>query len=314
MHTHSILVALTTAALSFACSPLDQPQPSTAPVKPTEKQPATTPAAPSASKPRDDAAAESLGWKLGVQAWTFRDRTTEEAIDTARSLGIKYMQLYQGQVVSKSKPDVKVGPEMSEADRNDLKKKLRDAGIDAMSFGVVGFKNEEASARKMFEFAQAMGFKTIAAEPDEDAWSIIEKLADEFDIRVACHDHPKPSRYWNPETVLASIKGRSKRLGACADTGHWKRSGLDPVQCLHSLKGHIFELHFKDIADNKDRPWGTGSCNAKAMLEALRAQDFKGCVFIEYEDGAGKELDANVAKCVEFFDATAREVAGAKRK
>ena len=36
---------------------------------------------------RDDAAAEKLGWRLGAQAWTFRDRTAFEAIATAHRLG-----------------------------------------------------------------------------------------------------------------------------------------------------------------------------------------------------------------------------------
>ena len=39
--------------------------------------------APQAKTARDDAAAERLGLRLSVQAWTFRDRTAFEAIDTA---------------------------------------------------------------------------------------------------------------------------------------------------------------------------------------------------------------------------------------
>ncbi len=273
---------------------------------------------------RDDAAAESIGWKLGAQAWTFRDRTAQDAIQTAASMGIKYMQMYSGQALSTSKPDVKVGADMSAAERDELKKILADAGVKAVSFGVVGFSKDEAAARKTFEFAKAMGFETIATEPDEDAWGVVEKLADEFEIRVACHNHPKPSRYWDPATVLASIKGRSKRLGVCADTGHWKRSGLDPVECLSSMKGLVMELHFKDVAGGKeagkempgakDKPWGTGECDAAGMLKELHAQGFKGYVFVEYEDGAGKELDANVSQCVAFFDKVAREVVESTKK
>lgn len=287
--------------------------PTVTPAQPSkETKPALKPAE-SASK-RDDAAAEALGWKLGMQAWTFRDRTTEEAIQTTSRMGIKYMQLYVGQELSKSRPGVKVGMEMSAEDREALKKMLTDAKVTAVSLGVVGFKNNEAEARKTFEFAKAMGLERIAAEPDVDAWDVVAKLADEFAIPVACHNHPKPSTYWDPAVVLASIKGRTKRLGVCADTGHWKRSGLDPKQCLDSLSGLILELHFKDIDQGKDKPWGTGSCDAIGMLKVLQSQGFRGHVFVEYEDGAGAELDANVGKCVEFFDKTAIAAQKAPKK
>src|SRR5689334_19391807 len=46
---------------------------------------------PPAAAARDDAAAEKLGWRLAVQAWTFRDRTAFEAIDAAKKLGIRYI-------------------------------------------------------------------------------------------------------------------------------------------------------------------------------------------------------------------------------
>jgi len=310
--THALLLSLSVGAL-FALSPLPW-----SPSFPSEGAQPTKQAAPvksmtpdvAAKSSRDDAAAEKLGWRLGFQCWTFRDRTTEEAIDVARRMGVKYMEIYSGQVVSKGDPEVKVGVDMTAEQRDSLKKKFAAAGVKPVSFGVVGFKNDEADARKTFEFAKAMGLENIACEPDPDAWPLLDKLATEYGINLACHNHPDPSRYWNPDTVLSSQKGLGKRLGACADTGHWKRSKLVPVDCLKKLEGRIFELHFKDIAEGKDKPWGTGDCEAAAMLKELHRQGYKGPIFVEYEDGAGTELEQNVAKCVEFFDKTAGEIAG----
>lgn len=285
--------------------------------KPATKPPASEPKPiepVKSSTARDDTAAEKLGWRLGVQAWTFRDRSTEETIDIAKRLGIKYIELYSGQVISKDAPDVKVGIDLSAEQIASLKKKLDAGGVKAVSFGVVGFKNDEKDARKTFEFAKAMGLENIACEPDADAWDVLSKLADEYKINIACHDHPKPSRYWNPDTVLDAVKTRSSRLGACADTGHWKRSGLEPIACLTKLSGRIFELHFKDIKNDKDEPWGTGDCDAKGMLNVLAKQGFKGPIFIEYESTEGKALDENVQKCVKFFDTTAAEIAGKASK
>jgi len=258
---------------------------------------------------RDDSAAEKLGWHLGTQAWTFRDRSTFEAIDTAHAMGLKYIELYPGQQMKPGNKDLKVGSEMTKEQRAELKAKLKASGVAAMSFGVVAIDNDEKQARTQFEFVKDMGMTTVTCEPKKEAWDLVAKLADEYGLNVAVHNHPKPSYYWNPDTVLEFAKDRTKRVGACADTGHWPRSGLGTVESLKKLEGRIIELHFKDITDGVDQPWGTGKGDARAMLEELHRQGFKGQIYVEYEDGEGKPLERNVIRSIGFFDTVAVELA-----
>ncbi len=276
---------------------------------PEPTPPAKPDAAPAASASRDDSAAEGLGWRLGTQAWTFRDRTAFEAVDTAHRLGLKYIELYPGQPLSPDHRDAKVGPDLTPDQRAELKKHVASASVTAVSFGVVNFAKDEAAARKVFDFARDMGLETITGEPALDAWDLVARLCDEYRINLAVHNHPKPATYWNPDTVLAAVKDRSSRLGACADTGHWPRSGLVALDCLKKLQGRILTLHFKDIAGGVDKPWGTGDSNARAMLAELHRQHFRGVISVEYESGAGPELEANVARCIAFFDSVARDLA-----
>lgn len=280
------------------------------------------PASPAAKPaPRNSAAADALGLALGTQAWTFRDRTAFEAIDIAADLGLTNIELFAGQELSREHKDIKVGPGMAKESMDALKKKLAERKVVASSFGVVGFKKDEADARAKFEFARAMGMGAISCEPEFDAWDMVEKMAVEYNIRLAVHNHPKPSRYWSPEIVLEQVGKRSNLIGACADTGHWSRSGLSPVDQLKKLEGRIVELHFKDVAPEAgkpgeylDRPWGTGHGDAKAMLRELVRQGFKGVVLVEYENTEGKELEENVRKCVAFFDSAAAEILKEKGK
>ena len=263
---------------------------------------------------RDDRAAEALGFRLGTQAWTFRDRTACEAIATAHRLGLKYIELFPGQSLMPEHPDVKVGPEMGAANLGFLKQQLAQNHVKAVSFGVVGMSKDEAADRKLFEFGQALGLENFSAEPEPDAFDVVEKLVKEFGIKVALHNHPEPSRYWNPDVVLAAVKGRDARIGSCSDTGHWTRSGLAPVDCLKKLDGRVIELHFKDLGEFGkheaiDLPWGTGKSDARGILAELKRQGFHGLIACEYEDGSGAVLEANVAKCIAFFDAAARELA-----
>ncbi len=176
---------------------------------------------------------------------------------------------------------------MDEATRSAILQKLKDKGITIAAFGVVGASNP-ADWRKLFEFCKAMGIGTITAEPSEKDLPVISKLCDEFLINVAIHNHPNPSHYWKPEILLNAIAGQSSRIGACADIGHWVRSGLNPVECLQKLKGHVLHLHMKDLNEKNnnnahDVHWGTGVSDIAGVIAELKAQNFKGMMSAEYE-------------------------------
>jgi sugar phosphate isomerase/epimerase len=282
-------------------------------------QPPATPATPTKTG-RDTSGQTKLGWELGTQAWTFRDRTCFEAIETAQRLGLTCIELYPGQKMSPAAKDVTIGVGMTAAQISELKEKLKSCGVRANSFGVVNPGRDEKAYRDIFAFAKSLDMRGITCEPpltdpkaeptQLDAWKLLDRLTRETGIYAACHNHPKPNTYWNPDVVLGAIKGIDNKLvGACADTGHWVRSGLVPADCLKKYEGRVLELHFKDVKNDVDQPWGTGGGDARAQLVELKRQGFKGCLFAEYETGSGKELEANVAKCIEWFDRTAAQLA-----
>lgn len=263
---------------------------------------------------RDDAAAESLGFRLGTQAWTFRDRTLFEALDYAKKLGLRYVEMFPGQSLSPDERGAKVGPELSKEQIGRLKEKLAATGISARAFGVWNFSKDEAAGRRIFEFAKEMGIETVTCEPAIEAWDLVEKLANEYKIDAACHNHPKPTTYWDPAIVMNAVGKRGQRVGACADIGHWTRSGVDAPEGLKKYEGKLKSLHFKDIKEGIDQPWGTGLTGIVAVLRELRRQKFKGLLSMEYEHGSGAELEANTAKCVAFFDQACRELLEAEKK
>lgn len=257
-------------------------------------------------------------WRLGVQAYSFRMFTLFEAIDKSKELGLTCIEMYPGQKLSKAKPDVKTTPDMPADARAELKNKLKESGVKAVNYGVINLTKDEKQCREVFEFAKDMGIETIVSEPSEDALDTIEKLCKEYKIRVAIHNHPTPSHYWNPDTVLAALEGRSRMIGACADTGHWTRSGLDPLEQIKKLKGRIVSLHLKDLKDfgtknTHDVPWGTGKSKAKEILEELNKQGFRGVFSIEYEHNWENSMP-EIKKCVEFFNEVKSEMKPVERQ
>ncbi len=269
---------------------------------------------PNAQAAGHDADAEELGWRLGVQAYSFKNFTFFEAIDKAAAAGLGYIEAYTKQKISAGS-DETTHFTMGAATRKKVLAKLETSGVKLVAYGVVKGKNE-AEWRQIFEFAKAMGIESITTEPKFEELDLVEKLCDEFDIRAALHNHPSPSPYWSPEILLAQLEGRSKRIGACADTGHWMRSGLDPVECLRKLEGRIISLHFKDLDhfESQDTPrgdrtahdmiWGQGAGNAFGMLEELKRQKFQGLISAEYEYN-WDHSDKDIARCAAYFNLAA---------
>jgi sugar phosphate isomerase/epimerase len=89
-------------------------------------------------------------WKLGVQAYTFNRFTFYEAVDKTKSLGLRYIEAYPGQVLSKEKPDIKFDHNMPSNEKQEVLQKLREAGVKLVNYGVVNLPNDESQCRKVF--------------------------------------------------------------------------------------------------------------------------------------------------------------------
>ena len=257
----------------------------------------------SRTTPRTDA--EKLGWTLAVHSYSFRLFTIYDAIDKTAALGIKHMSISGSVLLAGTNPVTTVS--LSDKDMEAIKAKMLSAGISwpFVNIGVVQLPPNEAESRKVFEFAREWEIPILVAEPAPEALDVVEKLCKEYNIKVAIHEHQKPNHYWDPAIVLAAIQGRGPLLGACADVGHWVRSGLDPVECLKKLDGHILAVHFKDLAEKKsdthDVPWGTGVCNCRGLLEELKRQQFHGAICVEYEYH-WETSSPEIAQSVKFFN------------
>lgn len=248
------------------------------------------------------------GFAIGCQAYSFNRFTAFEAIEKTAQAGGKVIEFFPGQTLSKENPDLKVDHNASDEVVQKLKEKLQKHGVLAVNYGVVGLPNNEAECRKVFEFAKKMGIRAITSEPSMDAMDVIEKLVKEYDIKVGIHNHPKQEnnpdyKVWDPNYVLSMVKDRDARIGAAADTGHWTRSNIKPVDALKILQGRIVSSHLKDLnkfgGDAHDVPYGTGVSDVKAILTELRRQGFDGNISLEYEYNWDNSVP-EIAQCIGY--------------
>ena len=226
---------------------------------------------------------------VAIQCWTFRKFTFYETLEKVKELGVKYLQPYPGQALGRDFPGVRFDHNLSDDLIKQVRSKLKEYGLSFVSYGVVGFENTEESMRKVFDFARKMGIRTIVTEPKFEDASLLEKMVKKYNISIAIHNHPDPSKYYHPETVYEYVKGLDARIGACADTGHWMRSGINPVEALRLLKGRIIDVHLKDLdvfgsKDARDVPFGQGEANVHDILAELTLQNFHGYLAVEHEN------------------------------
>ena len=250
-----------------------------------------------------DSTSVTNNWKLGVQLWTFRLFTQEEALAKADSAGIKFIEAFPGQPLDKTSKDT-FGISMSAAGRQKLKDLLQLHHIQMVAMGVTTPKTKDEWI-KTFELAKEFGLSYITREPIKTQWDMADSLAGVYNIKIAIHDHPKPNAYWHPDSVLAAIKGHAN-IGSCADLGHWARNGLNLVDCVKKLEGHIYGVHLKDIVtfnktDAADTVVGKGVIDFAPVFAELKRQNFKGMFSIEHESNWEHNLP-DVIETVKFYN------------
>jgi sugar phosphate isomerase/epimerase len=249
--------------------------------------------------------AEKIGWRLCAQAWTFNKFTFIEAIEMMKSAGIKNIEMFPGQTIGKGF-DGKTNVDMTKETREKLLTYIQSKGMQLVNFGVTGAKNQEGWVQ-LFEFAKSMGIETIITEADSLQLNYIEPLCEKYQIKIALHNHPEPSIYWNPNITMMRIINRSSYIGVCVDLGHWLRSGLVPLESLKKYEGRILAVHAKDLIKGEggfggyhDVPWGTGISNFPGLMLELKRQGYKGTITVEYEYNWLNSLP-EVKESVDYF-------------
>ena len=249
------------------------------------------------------ARAAEAGLNLGIQLYSLRGYPVDEALRHAREIGFRYVEFWPGiYPLSSSSEQIAA-----------MNKKLADLGLTISAHGVNGFGADAAANRKVFEFAKAAGIRILGADPAPEAFASLNELVKEFDIRIAIHNHGPKHRYNKVLDVLKAIEKHDERIGACADLGHFIRSGENPVEVIRLLKGRLYGIHLKDFQDQQENTKGVilgkGHLDVPAVFAALEQVKFPadGALSLEYEENPKDPL-ADIRAC---FDVASSALAAA---
>ncbi|MDD2600125.1 MAG: ThuA domain-containing protein [Kiritimatiellae bacterium] len=256
---------------------------------------------------------ERLGWRLGIEAYTFHKYTFFEAIDKTAELGLAYIGALSFQKVSDT-ISKNFTPDLTDDELRAIRLKLDAAGLRLLTYYIQSIPGDEAGCRKIFEFGRKIGIETFMTEPAPESLPLIDRFCQEYNIHVALHNHSQKASpaYWHPDAILKVCEGRSAYIGACADTGYWLRDGIDPVAGVEKLGKRLTTLQLHDLDEagpqGSDVPWGTGKGRVEELLLKIREVGNTPLMFgLEYSKNWLTSMP-EIKQCVDFFDALTLKV------
>lgn len=259
-------------------------------------------------------AQESLGWRFGIEAYTFKDHTFFETIEKTDELGLAYVGGLNVQTVS-DEIDKPLDHNLNDAEIHKVRSKLVEHGITPLTYFVFDLPGDEAECRKIFEFGKKLGVETFISEPKIEDLDLVEKLAVEYDIKVAIHNHgPRLSPvYMYPEKIREITEHRSPLIGAACDFGHWAKEGIDPYEAIKTLGDRIITMQMHDQsaidAEGHDVPWGTGVVELEKILEFIKENNIRPVMFgLEYSYHWGTSLP-EIKESISFFNEQSKQLA-----
>ena len=155
-------------------------------------------------------------------------------------------------------------PGLTAEEISTVKTALRNRKIAAYS--IPSISSEEAAARELFQFAKALNVETIISAPAPDALPLIDRMASEFNIRVAL--------------VNRDPSGHSDKIGACAD-----------VSRAAALKDRLFVVRLA----------GTRAADWKALFLAMYRQKIRSAIFT-FDPAASGDAVADLSAKLEAYE------------
>jgi inosose dehydratase len=227
-------------------------------------------------------------FKMGLQSYSLRGigpggkPDLDSALAATKDLGLHFWESYPAHIPTTTDPAAIAG----------FKKKLEDAGVAVLGYGVVRFTSDAEAGKKVLDFARQMGIEYLSADPDPASFDTLDKLVDEYGVNLGIHNHGPGHRWASIDTIAAAIKDHNPRIGCCVDTGHFLRSREDPVRAVEVFGPRVYGVHLKDVKDaTKFTILGEGDLRTSDLLKALARMNYRYGLNLEYEENPKAPID-----------------------
>lgn len=252
------------------------------------------------------------GVLIGLQSYSFRDRTLDDGIAAMQEIGITSCELWEGHV----EPAELRHPENRERLRRwrttipldwfeDIRYRFEDAGIGINAYNL-SFQDHfsDAEIHRGFEMAETLGAPAITASAHMNTVPRIARYADRYGMPVAMHNHSRvdPNTFSSPDDFARAIAmGGRAPIAVNLDIGHMVAANHDPLAYLKANHQRIVTLHLKDRRRDQGphTPWGEGDTPIRETLLLLRDEGWDIPANIEYEYPGGDTVN-EIRRCLDF--------------
>lgn len=258
---------------------------------------------------------------LGVQSYSLRDKSREEAIQIMKELGIKSCEVWQGHIEPqefqwarnitaeqlKERQDslVKWKQQLDMKEIAAMYKQFKNAGIKIQAYSAnMNDSTSDHDVELNFKIAKALGTDTLTTSATITSMKRIDAYAQKYKIKVGMHNHSnvdRPNDFSTPESLQKAMEGCSSFTRINLDIGHFVAANLDPVDFIKNNHDRIVCLHVKDRKKNQGEnvPFGEGDTPIKQVLELVRDNGWPIPANIEYEYG-GADTKTALGKCIQY--------------
>jgi sugar phosphate isomerase/epimerase len=235
------------------------------------------------------------GVQIGIQSYSFRDRSFDEAVKAIVEVGINSCELWQGHLEPRGLEREALRKWRLETPLSffeEAGQKLKKAGIRLNAYNY-SFKKDmtDDEIERGFLTARALGTTVITASANPSISKRIDAFAKKFKTRVGMHNHAqggRPDEFDGPKEFAQAMEGASPFICINLDIGHFVAAGFDPVAYIEQHHARIVTLHIKDRKKGMGPKsptvkFGTGDTPIREVLQLLKTKKYRIPANIEHE-------------------------------
>ena len=247
---------------------------------------------------------------IGVQSYSFRDRSLDNAIAAMRQLGLRSCELWQGHV----EPTPQQRSERRawrETVSLDVFHRIRDqfamASIELSAYNIsIRDDYSEAELERAFDMTEALGAPLITSSSNIKTMARIAPVAERRKILVGMHNHSRidPNEFATASSLSEALR-KGQYMAVNLDVGHFTATNEDAVAFLKEHHARIVTLHIKD-RKREQGPHveiGTGDAPNAEVMKLVRDSGWPIPMNLEYEYKGGDTIE-EVRKMLDYCKRT----------